>query len=238
VGELAERTGLTVRTLHHYDEIGLLRPSHRSGAGHRLYGAEDLGRLLQILSLRQAGLSLEEIRECLTRPDLSLQRVLDEHVSRLREGIARQQRLCDRLSAVAERLRSTETVSVEELITTMEAIVMFEKHYTEEQLQTLAARRQQLGEARIREVEAEWPVLIAQVRAEMDKGTDPASDAVQRLAARWQALVDEFTGGDPGIARSAAKVLREEPAAQERTGIDAAIFDYIGRAMAARRGSA
>lgn len=238
VGELARQAGLTVRTLHHYDEIGLLRPSHRSGAGHRLYGAEDLGRLLQILSLRQTGLSLEEIRECLTRPELSLQRILEEHVSRLRERIALQQRLCDRLVAVAKRLRSAETVSVEELITTMEAIIMFEKHYTEEQLQTLAARRQQLGEARIREGEAEWPVLIAQVRAEMDKGTDPGSDTVQRLAARWQALVDEFTGGDPGIARSAGNLLREEPAARERAGLDAAIFDYIGRAMAARKGGA
>ncbi|HYG65037.1 MAG TPA: MerR family transcriptional regulator [Thermoanaerobaculia bacterium] len=235
VGELARQTGLTVRTLHHYDEIGLLRPSHRSAAGHRLYGAEDLARLLQILSLRQLGLSLEEIRECVTRPEFSLQRILDTHVARLRERIALQQKLCDRLDAVAGHLRSAETVSVEELLQTMEAITMFEKYYTEEQLRTLEERHRQIGEDRIREVEAEWPVLIAEVRVEMDRGTDPANETVQRLAARWQSLVAEFTGGDPGIAKSVGNLYREEPQARERVGLDPALFDYIGRAMAAMK---
>ena len=62
VGELAKRTGVSVRTLHYYDEIGLLSPSHRSEAGYRLYSAEDIARLQQIKSLRQLGFRLEEIR--------------------------------------------------------------------------------------------------------------------------------------------------------------------------------
>ena len=66
VGELAQRTGLTVRTLHHYDAIGLLRPSLHTEAGYRLYTARDIVRLQQVLSLRQLGFSLDEIRE-LTR---------------------------------------------------------------------------------------------------------------------------------------------------------------------------
>ena len=67
VGELAKRTGLTVRTLHHYDEIGLLRPSLRTEAGHRLYTTVDVARLQQVLSLRQLGFGLEEVRDCLGR---------------------------------------------------------------------------------------------------------------------------------------------------------------------------
>jgi DNA-binding transcriptional MerR regulator len=55
VGELARRTGLTVRTLHHYDEIGLLNPSLHTEAGYRLYTAGDVARLQQVLSLRQLG---------------------------------------------------------------------------------------------------------------------------------------------------------------------------------------
>jgi len=68
VGELARRTGLTVRALHHYDEIGLLRPSLRTEAGHRLYSEGDVARLQRVLSLRQLGFSLEEVRDCLDRP--------------------------------------------------------------------------------------------------------------------------------------------------------------------------
>lgn len=235
VGELARQTGLTVRTLHHYDEIGLLSPSHRTQSGHRLYGAEDFARLLQVLSLRQLGFSLEEIGDCLTRPGFSLGDVLDLHISRLGERIEAQQKLRSRLEAVATRLRSAETVSVEDFLQTMEAITMFEKYYTPEQMREIEERGRALGPERIREVEAEWPRLIAEVRAEMDKGTDPASETVQALARRWKGLVAEFTGGNPGIERSVARLYREEPGAQARMGLDPQIFDYVNRAMAAKK---
>src|SRR5437764_10697044 len=87
VGELARRTGLTVRTLHHYDEIGLLRPSLHTEAGHRLYTAGDVARLQQVVSLRQLGFSLEEVRECLDRPCFSPLELIRAHVARLREQI-------------------------------------------------------------------------------------------------------------------------------------------------------
>ena len=60
VGELARRTGLTIRTLHHYDEIGLLKPSGHTESGHRLYTSSDITRLQQVVSLRQLGFSLDE----------------------------------------------------------------------------------------------------------------------------------------------------------------------------------
>ena len=71
VGELAKQTGLTIRTLHHYDEISLLKPSLHTAAGHRLYTAADIARLQQVLSLRQLGFSLEQVRDCLDRPGFS-----------------------------------------------------------------------------------------------------------------------------------------------------------------------
>jgi len=234
VGALARQTGLTVRTLHHYDEIGLLSPSLRTGAGHRLYTADDLGRLLQILSLRQLGLSLDDVRVSLARPESTLQQVLGLHIARLRERIDLQQRLCRRLETVVERLRTAETVSVDDFIQTLEAMTMFEKHFTPEQLQEIHARGEQIGPERIREVEAEWPRLIAQVRAEMEKGTDPASAAVQDLARRWKELLREFTGGNPGTQKGLNTMYAEEPEVRSRTGIDPALMDYIGKAFAAQ----
>lgn len=235
VGELAKQTGLTVRALHHYDEIGLLTPSQRSASGYRLYDGEDIARLLQILSLRQLGFSLDEIRDSLAKPELSLPRVLELHIARLRDGIELQRRLCSRLETMAERLRSSEVVSVEEFLETMEVMNMFEKYYTPEQLQQLEERKKMLGEERIRQVEQEWPQLIAQVRAEMDKGTDPASETMQRLSKRWMELVHEFTGGDPGIAQSVKNLYRNEPSAQQRTGLDPGIMTYVNQAVAARK---
>lgn len=70
VGELAHLAGLTVRTLHHYEEVGLLEPAGRTGAGHRYYGPAELRRLHRIVALRQLGLTLDEIGRALEgRPE-------------------------------------------------------------------------------------------------------------------------------------------------------------------------
>src|SRR5258707_13337974 len=85
VGELAKRTGVSVRALHHYDEIGLLSPSHRTSGGHRLYTEVDVARLQQIRSLRELGLGLDDIAKSLSDPALTLRRVVELHVARLRD---------------------------------------------------------------------------------------------------------------------------------------------------------
>lgn len=230
IGELARRTGLTVRTLHHYDEIGLLAPSYRTRAGHRQYTADDVARLQMIVSLRQLGLSLREIGGWLSRPDTSPRSVIELHLARLRQQIDEQQALYRRLEAIAGRLRTAEEVSAEDFLTTMEMIAMYDKYYSEEQRQKIEERGRQLGPEAIRAAEKEWPELIAKVRAEMEKGTDPASETVQALARRWMELVHAFTGGDPGITQSLRTMYREEEGLRERTGLDGEIFAYVNRA--------
>ena len=212
VGELARRAGLTVRTLHHYDEIGLLRPSGRTSAGHRLYGTDEVARLQQIASLRFLGLSLEEIRACLSRPEYSLERVLDLHVERMNRELARQSVLRDLVRSLRDRLRSAEAVSVDELTKTIEATMNYEKYYTPEQLEELAERREQVGEERIQQVQQEWQELFAAYEEAMRGGLDPASAEVKALATRSAVLVREFTGGNAGIEKSLNDLYRSEGA--------------------------
>ncbi|HEX2206177.1 MAG TPA: MerR family transcriptional regulator [Longimicrobium sp.] len=233
VGELAKQTGLTVRTLHHYDQIRLLSPSHRTAAGHRLYVEEDVARLQQIASLRNLGFPLEEIRDLLNEKRMSALQVVQLHADRLREQVRTQQRLVERLDALAEGLRMAETVSADELIQTIEEITMFEKYYTPEQMDYLARRREQVGEDRIREVEQEWPRLMDEVRAEMDRGTDPCDPRVQEMARRWKGLIEEFTGGNEGIRQSLGNLYQNESTVH---GMDVAgmrpLMEYVGRAWA------
>jgi DNA-binding transcriptional MerR regulator len=234
VGALAKRTGLSVRTLHYYDEIGLLSPSAYSEGGHRIYAAADIARLQQIRSLRQLGFSLEQTRECLSRPDYSPRQVIAAHLARLREQIAMQERLCTSLEQIAGWLESAGTVSVEQFLQTIEGMSMVEKYYTPEQLEYLKQRREQVGEERIREVEAEWPRLMAEVRAEMEKGTDPSDPHVQALARRWMGLVQEFTGGDPGIAQTVGRMYEREEPQNIHPSIPTDVrelFAYVAQAM-------
>jgi DNA-binding transcriptional MerR regulator len=237
VGALARQTGISVRTLHYYDEIGLLSPSRRTESGHRLYTAGDIARLQQIRSLQQLGLSLDEVRACLARGDVSARQVIDRHLRHVREQMALLDELRERLEGIDRFLATTGDGSVEAFLRLLEVMSRMEKHYTPEQMEWFKARREQVGEERIRQVEAEWPVLIAQVRAEMEAGADPASPRVQELGRRWTALVEEFTGGNQEIGQAVKTMYEQEPEMRERTGIDMAMFDYVNRVMAAARAS-
>ena len=99
VGELARSTGLTVRTLHHYDQVGLLRPSGRTASGHRLYDAGDVDRLYQVVALRALGLSLDAIRAVLAGPP-NVQVLLHEHLDRLDRQLIALRALRRRVAAV------------------------------------------------------------------------------------------------------------------------------------------
>jgi len=229
VGQLAKRTGISVRTLHHYDQIGLLTPSHRTASGHRLYDRDDVVRLQQIVMLRQLGFALEEIGATLA--EASLPRLIDLHLARLREQIERERRLMARLERMSVWLRADEEVSVDEFFKTIEEMTMFEKYMTEEQLETLRKRGETIGAERIQEVQQEWPRLIEEVRQEMQRGTDAHSPRVQALAQRWMALVGEFSGGDAGIEKSVATMYQNEPGSAERFGFDTKVWEYIRSAM-------
>jgi DNA-binding transcriptional MerR regulator/uncharacterized glyoxalase superfamily protein PhnB len=87
VGELSAATGLTVRTLHHYNQIGLLTPARRSGGGHRLYSAEDVRRLMFIVILRRAGLPLSEIKDVLERDEIDVAALIDRQAKDLESSL-------------------------------------------------------------------------------------------------------------------------------------------------------
>jgi MerR family transcriptional regulator, thiopeptide resistance regulator len=104
VGELAELTHVSVRTLHHYDRIGLLRPDGRSAAGYRHYGPAELARLRRILFYRALDFGLDRIAELLDDPDTNAEQHLREQHRLLRGRIERDHEL---LAAVERELEAT-----------------------------------------------------------------------------------------------------------------------------------
>jgi MerR family transcriptional regulator, thiopeptide resistance regulator len=238
VGELAKRTGLTIRTLHHYDDIGLLTPSHHTESGHRLYTADDVARLQQIVSLRQLGFSLEEINGCLDRSSFSPLEVIRMHVSRLREQIEMERNLCERLEGLAEYFRPAGEVSAEAFLQTIEAMTMIENYYTPEQMEQFRQRAAAPGgKEATQKGTADWGELMAAYTAEMKKGTDPADPKVQALEQRRQALVNAFTGGDPAIEQNLKRLWTEQgDKLSAQYGYDPKVMEYLGKvAEAAKR---
>src|SRR5687768_9743879 len=100
VGQVAEQFGITVRTLHHYDEVGLLSPSERSPAGYRLYTADDLTRLQHVVVYRRLGFALEEVRLLLEHPES-----VERHLRRQRAAVTnRLDELRDLVAAIDRAL--------------------------------------------------------------------------------------------------------------------------------------
>lgn len=232
VGELARRTGLTVRALHHWDEIGLLRPSGRTPSGHRLYEAADLARLHRIRSLRFLGFGLEDIARLLERPEQHLAALIHERLAELDRQIELARTLKSQLEIFARRLARSEAMSLDEMMNQMELMKMYEQHYTQEQLAQLETRRKELGEEAIEAAQQEWPRLIAEVKSLHEAGVPAADPRMRPLAARWMELVKAFTGGDAGIA-AAAKKVHEDPAMQQKSGLDPSLFAYVREAAEA-----
>ncbi len=233
VGRLAAGSGLTVRTLHHWDAIGLVVPSERSAAGHRRYTDADVRRIYRVVALRGLGLGLAQVRQMLGG-DGDVRAAVREHLAELDRRIAAEQALRDRVAALLDAFDAAREPSTAQFIQTIEEMTMHEQYYTPEQLQQLEQRRQSLGPDGMERAQQAWAELLAEARAEMERGTDPADERVQALAARWQALVEQFTGGDPGIAASLKRMYDEQgPQAASRGMVDPELMAYIGRARAA-----
>ena len=239
VGDLARMTGLTVRCAS----------SLRRGwpaetvAAYRLWSSplhvRRCARLQQIVSLREIGFSLEEIR-AFDKAEFAPWRRSASISSAVASGSNESAGLCKRLEAIAGHLRVADEVSADEFLRTIKEMIMIENYYTAEQLEYLKKRADQVGEERMKQVPGEWAQLIAQVRSEMEKGTDPRSPEVLALARRWQGLINEFTGGDPGIEHSVGRLWKEQgDSLVKRHGAEydsRGLSEYIGQAIAAVKG--
>src|SRR4051794_27032590 len=234
VGALARASGLTVRTLHHWDAIGLLRPAERTAAGYRRYGPAEVARLYRVLALRRLGLSLEEIATALERQGPGLAAAVDAHLGRVERQLAETARLRDRLGRIRKGLAQAGEPSLEELVETIEVMTMHDRYYTPEQLAELERRSEALGPDGMERAQRDWAELIEAVEAERAAGTDPASPRVQALAERWHTLVKAFTGGDPAIAASLNRMYESEGTERASRGaMPAETMAYMGEAMRA-----
>ncbi|MGO4180726.1 MerR family transcriptional regulator [Paenibacillus sp. TAF43_2] len=134
VGDLANLTGLTVRTLRFYDQIGLLSPSDQTESGHRLYSESNLSRLHQILSLKELGLSLEEIKQALSGGQISPLEIVNLQINQIKEQIKRQQKLLEQLRHVSKLMQGQAELTVEDFTSLLQAMKMeFEKPVIERQ---------------------------------------------------------------------------------------------------------
>lgn len=111
VGQLAKLAKVSVRTLHHYDEIGLLKPSFHAVNGYRMYEKEELLKLQQILFFRELGFELEEIKKVVGAKNFSQMQALSKHKSHLQSVIRRYKQLVKTIDKTMKHLKGEETMT-------------------------------------------------------------------------------------------------------------------------------
>jgi DNA-binding transcriptional MerR regulator len=213
--EFARAAGVTVRALHHYDRLGLLKPTRRTSAGYRLYGEQDFARLQQIVTLKFVGFSLKQIKDVLTRERLDLattlriQRIILLEKSQQLTSAARAVEEAERLIEGGTQPTREAFAKIIEVIEMTNNTDWTKKYYTEEAQAKIAERQKTTPREVIEQGQRDWMTLIAEVEAAVKEGVDPASERAQSLAARWSALIKGFTGGDAEIQKGLNKMYSD-----------------------------
>lgn len=225
VGELAALANLTVRTLHHYDSIGLLRPSARSDAGYRLYDRDDVARLHRIQALRAFGMSLADIGLTLDSPAGSPLAIVDRQLAALEVRMAEAARLRDQLLRVRAQLVRGSAPDLSTWLTTLENTMdmrdVYERYFTKEELERMPLIRNDAAQA-------EWQGMTEQARGLIESQVPPSAEAAKVFALRWLQTFERDTGGDPTL-QAKMNVMAERE--KDAVGMPAQIFDYVKAAV-------
>jgi DNA-binding transcriptional MerR regulator len=191
INEVAKLTGISVRTLHYYDEIGLLHPSEITEAGYRLYDGQALERLQQILFFRELSFPLKEIKSILNNPAFDKHRALENHKKLL---LLRRSRLNDLIALVDNTLKGDYDMSFQEF--DQSEIENAQKKYAQEAKERYGGtdayaesehKTKGYGKEDWSRINTEAEEIYRDFAASMDK--EPFAPEVQKLVADWQAHI-------------------------------------------------
>jgi DNA-binding transcriptional MerR regulator len=246
IREFAQLAGVTVRALHHYDRLGLLRP-RRTTAGYRLYESMDLNVLAQIVALKFIGLSLDRIKPLLRTTAADLSTALRAQADLLEQKKRLLERAIDAVREAHATLQTGGTVDSAVFTHIIEVIEMQNNSDRwNQQYEALVQGKTERLRAMSPEVKAqlqnEWAALCRDVEGALDQ--DPTTARVQALADRWvkllQAFVPQGAVLDPQLLKSYGATYRptdESPVGAwkpQGAFADRRIWDFMQRALAAR----
>jgi DNA-binding transcriptional MerR regulator len=189
VKQLAKLAGISVRTLHYYDEIGLLEPSYVKPNGYRCYGKAELMKLQQILFFRELEFSLEQIAEIFEAPDFDAAEALADQRKLLAMKRARLDRLMATIDTTLKAIREETDMAAEEMYGSFSKEQMEEmkqevqEKWGSKQLDQSEQRTKNWKSADYKRVEAEGKAIVERIASLMDRGPD--DDEVQEQIALY-----------------------------------------------------
>jgi len=218
IGELAAETGLTVRTLHYYDELGLLKPTFETEGGHRLYNRTDLERLQKILTLKQLSFPLEKIKEAMDNPGFSMK----EAAAKLRIDVEKKrielEEIESRLLEV-EKSQGQKEISEESLIQLLARMALLDQYLSKEQVAEIKNYNMQFGPEKLDELRADWITITEELQQAIENHASPSDWRTKSICMQWFGLASAFMGGSLDAVYDLKKIVDIEPTVALRLGI-------------------
>lgn len=231
IGELAARSGLTVRALHHYDDIGLLKPSARADSGYRLYNRDDVARLHKVQALRKFGMSLADIATFLASPDAPFADVVSQQITALDQQIKQAATLREQLGRLQLQMSGNDDPVLDDWLGALEHMKLYEAHFTPEELRRLPFWQQDARR------NAKWRAMTEELKAMMARGVPTDSEEASTLAQRWMETLERDTGANLEFATRMTVMLQQQKDAGANSPISDKVqqYIYLGEAFMARK---
>jgi DNA-binding transcriptional MerR regulator len=215
VKQLASLAGVSVRTLHYYDEIGLLKPSSVGGNGYRNYGEEAVLKLQQILFYREMELSLDEIKAVTGRPDFDVLSALRSHRQALQGRVERLERLIQTVDHTIAHLKGNESMSAKGLFEGFSEeeqekyALEAEQMYDPETVRASNRKWKEYSPAKKESILAEGKAIFSDLAAAMPKGAGSAE--VQVVIDRWHRHMQNFWSPSDEQLLGLADLYNDDP---------------------------
>ncbi len=232
VKEFSSLAKMSVRTLHHYDEIGLLKPSLRSENDYRLYSEKDLLKLERIVALKFFGFNLKQITELIGKDE-----DLKQHLKAQQTCLAEQIKQLHHAHETINELIAAPTgkaVDWSKIITLIKVYQMTKEFsktwaanvYSPDQLKQFAELKAKFTDAQIKDIKKRWKVLNEKVKSNLHK--DPRSPFAQQLAKEWMDLVTEQYGNREDLKDAVSKAYKQNKI--PNAPFDKELWDWLEQA--------
>lgn len=239
IGKLSKNTGVTVRTLDYYDEIGLIKPSSKTEGGHRLYSEADVMQLERVLALKYMGFSLEQIKDILEKSTSTWQESIQEQLELVRQEQERLQVLEQALLGVSYSIEIEREINWDIIFSIIQlyqhdpedALKQYKDYLNEDEMKKIMDMNvQNMSEEDIRD----WMKVVQDIKDNID--LDPASEKAWELAENWAHQGEKMFGHDEALMGNMWEALQNLKEGIAFYPMNKDVIDFIEKVYIAREG--
>ncbi|MFD1735022.1 MerR family transcriptional regulator [Bacillus salitolerans] len=239
IGKLSKSTGVTVRTLDYYDEIGLITPSAKTSGGHRLYDEDDVMRLERVLALKYMGFSLEQIKDILRESPSTWQQSIQQQLEMIRREQERLKMLEQALTGVSYSIEFEGEINWSIIFSVIQlyqqnpedAFQQYKDFLNNEEMRKIMDADARMSEEDIKE----WMRIINDIKNNLE--IDPSSAKAQQLAERWLTQVENMFGNDEELLGNMWEALQNLKDGIAFYPMDKDVIHFIERVFIAKEES-